>query len=127
MNPRYPASAEQCERSTGWPLMRWHVEACRSGWLPDAVQLAELPGGSGRTEGKIVVYSPRDMPAPEVRQLADRLLSASAQAVDIPVAGSRLRLGAPVCSILSSADGEAECREELLKLAATLRSELATG
>lgn len=127
VNPRFPASAEQCERSTGWPLMSWQVKACRSGRLPDATQLAELPGGSGRTEGKIVLYSPREIPAPDVRQLADRLLPASAQVVDIPVAGSPLRLGAPVCSILSSADGEAECREELLRLAATLRSELATG
>ena len=127
VNPRYPASAEQCERSTGWPLMRWHVEACRSGWLPDAVQLAEQCGGSGRTEGKIVVYSPRDMPTPDVRQLARHLLPSSTQLVDIPVVGALLKLGVPVCSILSAADGEAECREELLKLAVTLRSELATG
>ncbi len=127
VNPRYPASAEQCERSTGWPLMRWHVEACRSGWLPDAVQLAEQCGGSGRTEGKIVVYSPRDMPTSDVRQLARHLLPSSTQLVDIPVVGALLKLGVPVCSILSAADGEAECREELLKLAVTLRSELATG
>ena len=127
VNPRYPASAEQCERSTGWPLMRWHVEACRSGWLPDAVQLAEQCGGSGRTEGKIVVYSPRDMPTPDVRQLARHLLPSSTQLVDIPVVGALLKLGVPVCSILSAADGEAECREELLKLTVTLRSELATG
>ena len=126
VNPRYPASAEQCERSTGWPLMRWHVDACRSGRLPADLELAELSGGSGRTEGKIVVYSPRDMPAPDLRSLGSRLQPANAQLADIPVVGSPLKLGAPVCSILSSADGEAECREKLLKLAATLRSELAT-
>ena len=126
VNPRYPASAEQCERSTGWPLMRWHVEACRSGWLPDASQLSEPPGGSGRTEGKIVVYSPRDMPAPDLQQLAERLLPSGTQLADIPVAGTPLQLGAPVCSFLSSADGEAECREELPRLAALLRSAMTT-
>jgi predicted ATP-grasp superfamily ATP-dependent carboligase len=126
VNPRYPASAEQCERSTGWPLMRWHVAACRSGWLPAASELAASPGGSGRTEGKIVVYSPRDLPAPDVRQLADRLLPTTAQVVDIPVVGSPLKQGAPVCSLLSTVGGEAECREGLLKLAASLRSALTT-
>jgi len=126
VNPRYPASAEQCERSTGWPLMRWHIDACRSSWLPDASRLQQSSGGSGRTEGKVVVYSPQDRSAPDLWRLAEQVLSASAQAVDVPVAGSPLRKGAPVCSILCSGDSEAECRAELLRLAARLRSELAT-
>jgi predicted ATP-grasp superfamily ATP-dependent carboligase len=125
VNPRYPASAEQCERSTCWPLMRWHVEACRSGWLPGALQLRKAAAASCRTEGKIVVYSPCDMFAPDVRRLAERVLPKSAQVVDIPVAGSTLRQRAPVCSILITEDSEAACRETLLRLAAVLRFELA--
>lgn len=126
VNPRYPASAEQCERSTGWPLMRWHFEACRSGKLPAASRLLESSGGSCHTEGKVVVYSPQDMPAPDLKGLADRVLSASSQVVDIPITGSPLRRGAPACSILCSGESEVECRQELLRLATTLRSELAT-
>ncbi|MHC4875774.1 MAG: ATP-grasp domain-containing protein [Planctomycetota bacterium] len=124
VNPRYPASAEQCERSTGWPLMRWHVEACRSGELPSAEQLLDHSVGSGRTEGKVVVYSPCDMTAPDLRETATRTLPREVQLADIPAVGSPLQNKSPVCSLLMSADESVECRDGLLKYAAKLRSEL---
>lgn len=124
VNPRYPASAEQCELVTGWPLLRWHIDSCRSGWLPDADRLEKSFAGTGRTAGKVVVYSPRDMVAPNLSHVVERVLPASAQVVDIPAAGSPLRNGTPVCSILTAADCEGECRAKLLRLAERLRTAL---
>jgi len=61
VNPRYTASVEIYERIHGWPLIRWHADACSGQGLP------EIRGNGGtfkpaplRKAGRQVVYSPCD-------------------------------------------------------------------
>lgn len=125
INPRFPASAELCERNTDWPLMRWHVDACGSGKLPpeSCIELERCP--TRPVFGKVVVYAPENLPAPDVRQLARRVLPRDAFVADLPVVGTLLRRGSPCCSIILCRERVDECRQELLSLAAAFRSALA--
>ncbi len=102
INPRYTASAEIYERTFGWPLMRWHVDACRNPGNPTREQgigqsltkqtypqqtgpslthrvtssLADgIASSSSSKHGKLIVYARRDFLAPDVVPLVGQLKS----------------------------------------------------
>jgi predicted ATP-grasp superfamily ATP-dependent carboligase len=95
VNPRYTASIEILERSTGQPLVAWHVEACRRQELPKHVRCEPY-----RACGKVIVFA-------RARSIAgDWLGSTSGDSAplvaDVPAAGSVLEPGWPVVTLLRS-------------------------
>ena len=52
VNPRYTASIEVLERSLRWPIVAWHVQACREARLPEV----RSPTSVG-CSGKAIVYA----------------------------------------------------------------------
>lgn len=122
LNPRYPASAELYERVFGWPLMQWHVDACRGSGanLP-----GEIPrGDSGSSAGKLIIYAPGDIVAPNLASmLVDFNLATEADLciADIPRADTQINKGQPVCTLLVTGSRISRCRETLLSAATAFR------
>jgi len=120
VNPRYPASAELYERALGWPMIRWHVDACRRSVLPSANYLQQVGAGkSSRKHGKLIVYAKRDFAAPDIVPLVKRLPQnggpeASVDAADIPQLGILIRKDEPVCTLLTAQENLSTCHEILL-------------
>lgn len=107
VNPRYPASAELFEL------------AHRTSLLPPITDGDELSAinspVSPRCVGKLVLYTPYDVVAPDWSAWARRRSPWSAAPIrDIPVPGSAIPAGQPVCSLLATGrDGES-CQRRLL-------------
>ncbi len=120
VNPRYTASAELYERAFGWPLMRWHVDACR-GADCDAQALLDSVAINGEwsKHGKLIVYAERDFAAPDVVPLVERLsqnrsAECCVEVSDIPQLGTLIRKDEPVCTLLTSQENVSACHEVLL-------------
>lgn len=129
INPRYTASTEIYERAFGWPLIRWHVDACRGRDFEGKTPLASRPGdGEWPKHGKLIVYAERDFAAPDIVPLVQRLSfddqsRSSVSASDIPQIGTLIQKDEPVCTLLTAHENLSACREilttasrELLKL-----------
>jgi uncharacterized protein len=119
VNPRYTASAELYERAFGWPLMRWHLDACH-GVSGEARVLLNSSSFNGEwtKQGKLIVYAERDFIAADIVPLVEGLsLSRSTESrvevSDIPQLGTLLRKDEPVCTLLTSQENLSTCHEVL--------------
>ncbi len=102
VNPRWTAAVELVERSLGESLFPAHASGCEG----------ELPrlGQQRRAEviGKAVVFAPADCVMPDTDPwLADGMTA------DVPMSGSRVPHGAPICTIFAAATTSAACYEAL--------------
>jgi len=87
VNPRYTASAELYERAFGWPLVAWHVDACRQNVTSTCEQrigpsltLRDISGHTGETRpsdkhGKLIVYARQNFTAPDIVPLVEQIKS----------------------------------------------------
>lgn len=93
INPRYTASTEIYERAFGWPLMKWHVAACRKTGNPTRQRgigkshteqtspslthrvTSSLANGTTSSSkfGKLIVYAGQDFSAPDIVSLIEQL------------------------------------------------------
>lgn len=132
INPRYTASAEIYERAFGWPIMKWHVDACRKPGNPKrergisqsltnktnpslTLRVANgLTDGidSSSKHGKLIVYARRDFSAPDIVPLVEQLKSRITVA-DLPQIGTSIHKDEPVCTLLTEQPSLAECRSVL--------------
>ncbi|MGI9041211.1 MAG: ATP-grasp domain-containing protein [Gemmatimonadales bacterium] len=107
VNPRYSASMELVERSSGTPLFALHAEACQ-GRLP-----TRPPAGDpDRTFGKAVVFARRGVSAGDTRGWLGRPLG------DVPHPGEQIPRGRPICTVFAEGRGPASCRRSLVARAA---------
>ena len=120
INPRYTASVEIYERAFGWPLMRWHVDACRrrGGDKLAAVDFRPYSDQSLK-HGKIVVYAECEFTAPDIVPLVERLsvdglAPSRIEVADIPRLGTFIRKDEPVCTLLAAHENLSSCREVLI-------------
>jgi predicted ATP-grasp superfamily ATP-dependent carboligase len=119
MNPRYTASAEIYERAFGWPLIRWHVDACRGRSSEAAASLDSWSfNGGWPNHGKLIVYAERDFAAPDIVPLVQRISfnghsESSVSVSDIPQLGTLIRKDEPVCTLLTAQENIATCEEIL--------------
>ncbi len=110
INPRYTASVELYERSSGRTLLAEHIEALAS-------KLRALPWAENfqpvglKIHGKAILYAERRFEVP-----SDHPWHGPSFA-DIPAVGSVIPSGQPVVTLFASADTEPECREQLKLLA----------
>tara|TARA_R110002072_G_scaffold302999_3_gene491145 strand:+ start:88329 stop:89549 length:1221 start_codon:yes stop_codon:yes gene_type:complete len=119
INPRYTASVEIYERVFSWPLMQWHVAACR-GQDSNAVELLDSRSFNGewQVHGKLIVYAERDFAAPDIVPLVERLSANGVKesiidVADIPQLKTPIRKDEPICTLLTAQENFATCRAML--------------
>ncbi|MFT4559578.1 MAG: hypothetical protein ACI92S_004969 [Planctomycetaceae bacterium] len=119
INPRYTASTEIYEHVFGWPLMRWHVDACR-GRSSEAAALLDSRSfdGGWPIYGKLIVYAERDFAAPDIVPLVRRLsfnghAESSVSVADIPQIETLIQKDEPVCTLLTAQKDLVTCQEIL--------------
>ncbi len=105
VNPRPPASFELHERP-GTDLFTAHIQACEG-------QLASLPSGPGPCRAHAVLYALQAVTIP-----AD--FSWPEWASDLPVPGTIIRPGQPVCGIRAEAEAAAEAMAQALQRRRTM-------
>jgi predicted ATP-grasp superfamily ATP-dependent carboligase len=127
VNPRYPASAELYEFAYGWPLVRWHVAACKSSdeLLPEIAQRVRDERHPQKRFGKRVLYAQQDLVAPDLRSQTSK--NGGTWIADIPRPGSVIPAGMPICTLLTTASSAAECEENLKAAANQFLSRWITG
>lgn len=102
VNPRYTAAMELAERLYGISIARAHAEAC-AGKLPDFA-----PEPRRTTVGKAIVYAKTTTVMGDTTSwLADSSVR------DIPMPGSRIAAGRPICTVFAEARTVAECEAAL--------------
>jgi predicted ATP-grasp superfamily ATP-dependent carboligase len=108
VNPRWTASMELAERTSGVSVFGLHAAACRSGTLPT------LDENASRTSavGKAIVYASRDV---IIGDLTGWLDDESVR--DIPSPGEIIATGRPICTVFAEARDSVECYGGLVRRA----------
>ncbi len=102
VNPRYTAAMELAERQYGISIARTHAEAC-AGRLPSFA-----PEPRRMTIGKAIVYAKTNTIVGDTTSwLADSSVR------DIPMPGSRIKAGRPICTVFAEARTVPECEAAL--------------
>ncbi len=111
VNPRYTASVEVLERALDLPAMRWHVEACLHGRLPEERRARRR---KPPWCGKAILFASRAVEIDEALAAeVGRIVNPSANPVaqpaewwppiaDIPIAGSRIAAHRPIMTLLAA-------------------------
>jgi hypothetical protein len=113
---------EVFERARGTALLDWHRRACATferqsesagERAADGIGAVELPP-YGRTVGKMILYAPRNFAAGTLVDLAkDWQTEAGPGIGDIPVVGTEISIGSPVCSVFADGSDPADCLARL--------------
>jgi uncharacterized protein len=102
VNPRYTAAMELAERLYGISIARVHADAC-AGKLPSFT-----PEPRRVTIGKAIVYAKTNTVVGDTTAwLADSSVR------DIPMPGSRIKAGRPICTVFAEAHSVGECEAAL--------------
>jgi uncharacterized protein len=118
VNPRWCASMELVERAYGLSVFEAHASACAAGLLQefDVVAARRQRGAVG----KAVVYARQDVTVGETRTW----LTEFENIHDIPQPGSRIPLGAPVCTIFADGRDGLTCHDALVQCAGRVYAHL---
>lgn len=121
INPRYTASVEVFEHAYNVPLLEWHRRACLSYLTADCrerdLQIDVEPLQKRKPAGivgKIILYAKHDVTTvtpPDLCRPTD--VWSIPLAADIPAAGSAIRAGHPVCTVLAADSNESGCLHQL--------------
>ncbi|MBI3862906.1 MAG: ATP-grasp domain-containing protein [Planctomycetia bacterium] len=134
VNPRYPASTELVEHLLRVPLLEWHRRACQSLVASPSGGCSGRPpeGGTTSVIGKIILYARRNATAPDFSRFISRPTSWMTDGdgtndtlpylADIPVAGTRIIAGQPICTLFASARNDEECLAKLVRRAARIET-----
>lgn len=107
VNPRYPASAELFELSQRISLLAAVSAGDESS--------ETIPPVDSRCVGKLVLYAPYDLVAPDWSAWARPRSPWSVVPIrDIPMPGATIPAGQPVCSVLATGRDVGACRRRLL-------------
>jgi predicted ATP-grasp superfamily ATP-dependent carboligase len=102
VNPRWTAAVELVERALGMSLFPAHVSACEG-----ALPLLDQPRAVG-VIGKAVRFAPADCVMPNTDSwLADGITG------DVPMSGSSVARGAPICTLFATGPTSAACYDAL--------------
>lgn len=126
VNPRYTGSVEVLEHTLRLALVRDHC-AVFGAEVPQQVSVS--PGVSAL--GKFILYATKDWRAPDPADwlLPDEWMHADMwqhvpRVADIPMAGTLLHAGQPICSLFVPAESPSECLEKLPEYLGSVRSRL---
>lgn len=123
VNPRYTAAMELLEETLPIPVFELHRRACE-GRLPADGPVSDW-APEGRVRGKAVLRARREARAPDI----DRAIRAipGVRAADLPDRGERVRAGAPLCTLLASADSRCACLHALRRSARRIYAAMSDG
>lgn len=113
VNPRFTAAAELFEHAGSARLMRWHLDACQ-GELPQVVDETDS-ADSPLLCGKLICFAKEPFPAAALAAVQNQITLA-----DIPVAGSVIPTGHPICTVLAKGVSVSAVQDGLLVDAARL-------
>ncbi len=116
VNPRYTASMELMEFSWKWPMVAWHVRACRNESLP----VRQVPNADSCC-GKAIVFAlqPGEWTARCARWIDAWNASDAWPAVaDIPRIGTPVSPGLPILTVFARGAATQEVSDRLADLAA---------
>lgn len=110
VNPRYPASLEILEFSTGLALIEGHVRCfaetdAQASWSPDV----EAP-----MFGKAVLYSPENFILTADLSAEIKDYTEFPTVADIPNSGTEFKTGDPICTVYAQGQTVQDCREALV-------------
>jgi uncharacterized protein len=122
VNPRYTASIEVLERSSGFHAIDLHVTACRDGTLP-----AHRYWPRSVVSAKAILFAASTLEVAEATsELIEQESGAAWPAVaDIPAPGTIIEAGWPILTVLASGDTERATLERLEERAAIVRQQIA--
>jgi uncharacterized protein len=117
INPRYTASLEIHELTSGRSLLAMHRQACEGHAIPDKLPAGADPHRRGMI-AKLILYADRRLIAPEI--VADDNEPDGPFAVrsiaDIPCPETCIERGDPVMTILAAGEDLTSCQENLGRL-----------
>ena len=110
LNPRYTASVEVLERAFGRALLADHASV----FDHRTSTVRERPASS-HIVGKQIVFATRDLTAPLLERLfePDGHTPESPLVADIPVSGTNIFAGWPICTVFAESRTVTDCREQL--------------
>ncbi len=127
VNPRYTASVEIYERAWDTPLLAWHVQACRpsSKSCHDSIcdRIEAARSEQVGVQGKAVLFAPHRMRISESSQLFER----TAMIADVPIPGTTIEPGHPICTLFAAAADSHICFAELEQAASLVLRALTSG
>jgi len=115
VNPRWTASIEVLERACGLPVFAWHAAACSKGELPDW-HYSRLRRHA--QAGKAILFAPHELWVTEAFARWARPLWARREwpaLADVPAAGTHIRPGRPVLTLLAQASSQAAVLHDLAR------------
>jgi predicted ATP-grasp superfamily ATP-dependent carboligase len=141
VNPRYPASTELVEHLSAVPLLDWHRRACEPLVVPPFVvapsggrTIDPRLGSTTTVLGKLILYAQSSLTAPDLSRFLIHphcWISEPATHIDklpfladIPVPGTHIAAGQPICTLFARASDADNCLMKLLRRAARLESRL---
>lgn len=107
INPRPPASLALYGSRLAGGLMAAHVQACLQGRLP---KLLPAPGGAQALRGTAIVFAPHAL---HIDETAAQALQALPACHDLPMAGTLLQRGDPLCSVSAAGPDAAAVQAQL--------------
>ena len=118
VNPRWSASLELIERSSGISVFSLHADACARGVLP-SVDFRSGWTARAAASGKAVVFARAEHVVGDTRAwLLDNTVR------DVPWPGERIAPGQPICTVFAEGADEADCRAALVQRAARVYAEI---
>jgi predicted ATP-grasp superfamily ATP-dependent carboligase len=103
LNPRFQGTIECIERINQVNLVKTHIEACLNGFLPKKM----IKPTDFCT--RLIINAPKRMIAPDLTRLKE--------VRDIPLPGSIIERGEPLCSIISEGESRLTSQNKTLKIA----------
>jgi len=112
VNPRFTASMELHELSSGRSLVAEHLEAC--GALARPLPFIEFPTLRDAVTGKRVVYAPQQLTC-HLDQVpsCDEIRSGGYTLADLPHRGVPIDAAMPICTVIARAEDVPTCRKKL--------------
>lgn len=107
INPRPPASLALYGARLAGGLMAAHVQACLQGRCP---KLLPAPAGAPAVRGTAIVFAPHAL---HIDETAAQALQALPACHDLPMAGTRLQRGEPLCSVSAAGLDAAAVQRQL--------------
>jgi uncharacterized protein len=130
VNPRYPASAEVLERGLGISAVGMHIEACRHSIAFRSAKERNFRGAKGDVaaqpgplHAKAILYARADLTvSPAFAEWAEAEMNAVPwpRLADVPPAGTLIRAGWPITTVLDDGPDEAAVEEALRQRIAEL-------
>ena len=124
VNPRYTASVEILEYAFDVPLLQWHCRSFTSAGRKFEFRTSDndrqtamtriVRQENGQITGKMILFAIRDIVITSMMQLSARNRSQAVPYIaDVPAAGSLIKCGRPICTVLAAGHNMDDCQARL--------------